>query len=87
MYCSHHLSNDDIEVQRQEVTKSIELVSDIIKNCVHSSELCGGLVKITWEWRGAARLKASSLSAVEEPRNHPQKWACWEKRPMFRKKK
>lgn len=45
VYCSHCLSNNDIEVQKQEITKSTEVVSDTIKNCVHSSDF-GGMVKM-----------------------------------------
>lgn len=43
------------------MTKGIELVSDTIKNCVHSSEVCGGVIKIRWGGRGqqGPRLLAS----------------------------
>ena len=43
MYCSHCLPNDDIGELRQEVTKSPEMVSETIKNCVHSFDLGGGV--------------------------------------------
>lgn len=45
-YCSHCLSKE-FEAQRQEVTKSTELVSKTIKNCVHSSDL-GGVINMRW---------------------------------------
>ena len=45
VYCSHCLSNNDTEAQKQEITKRTVLVSNTIKNCVHSSDF-GGMVKM-----------------------------------------
>lgn len=59
MYYSHGLSNDT-EAPKQEVTKSTELVSETIKNCVHSSDL-SGVVKMRLGGGGQQGTKASSL--------------------------